>query len=73
MQKCPAVVENVILICISGIVSRGVRDVSSCDCGSPLWEGRQTREDSIKPVLAIPICLHVSLYRSAVSIHLRYN
>lgn len=35
MQQCPAVVEYVILICISGIVSQGVWDVSLCDCGSP--------------------------------------
>lgn len=35
--------------------------------------GKQTGEDSIKPVLAIAIALHVSLYHSAVSIHLRYN
>lgn len=71
-----AVVEYVILICISIIVRREAPPQR--DCGSAgaviVGRGRQTGgENSIKPVLAVAICLHVSLYHSAVSIHLRYN
>lgn len=73
-----AVVEYVILICISIIVRREGPPPSQRDCGSAgaviVGRGRQTGgENSIKPVLAVAICLHVSLYHSAVSIHLCYN
>lgn len=73
-----AVVEYVILICISIIVRREGAPPPRRDCGSAgaviVGRGRQTGgENSIKPVLAVPICLHVSLYHSAVSIHLGYN
>lgn len=73
--KCLAVVEYVILICISVIVSQGVWAVSSCDCRSGLYCGREADGGKIvlNLVLAIPIGLHVSLYHSPVSIHLCYN
>lgn len=39
--KCLAVVEYVILICISVIVRRGVWAVSLCDCRSGSYCGRE--------------------------------
>lgn len=41
LAKCPAVVEYVILICISVIVGRDIHAVSLCDCRSGLYCWRE--------------------------------
>lgn len=53
-KKSLAVEEYVILICISGIVSQRVWDVSSCDCRSGSYCGRGGRREKIVLNLSLP-------------------